>query len=338
MCGLQVGRNNVSPAETNSGPHGVTPDMTHFGDPFGEQRLLAGGKGWVGLPDRAVLTLTGADRITWLDSLTSHRITPNTSTQALILDPHGHVEYDLHVIDEAGTTWLIVDSGTAAALQSFLDSMRFFADVAVTDVTEFHKVVWIPRREPYANHPTWLVPLEYAGQGVTPSGEDRGGTSAKYVPSRPDHLVGAEVILPLDVTPEGPECGLWAWNALRIAAGVPDLKVDADHKSLPHELGLIGPAVHLAKGCYRGQETVARLHNMGRPPRRIVLLHFDGALPDPGADVLSGEKVVGQVTSVAQHYELGPIGLATIKRSVPLEQPLYADGIVASQEQVVAAA
>jgi folate-binding protein YgfZ len=312
--------------------------MTHFGDPFGEQKLLTSGQGWVLMPDRAVLKLTGADRITWLDSLTSHKIAAKASTQALILDPHGHVEYDLHVVDDGETTWLIVAAGTAAPLRSFLESMRFFADVAITDASATYAVVWIPRREPYQNHPTWLVPLEYAGLGQTPSGEDRGGTASKYVPSRPDRIVGAEVILPIDERPEGPQCGTWAWNALRIAAGVPDLGLDADHKSLPHELGLIGPAVHLSKGCYRGQETVARLHNMGRPPRRLVLLHFDGALPDPGADLLSGDKVVGMVTSVAQHYELGPIGLAVIKRSVPLEQPLYADGIVAAQEQVVAAA
>ncbi len=96
------------------------------------------------------------------------------------------------------------------------------------------------------------------------------------------------MILPRGEQPEGPECGSWALNALRIAAGVPEVGVDSDHKSLPHELGLIGSAVHLAKGCYRGQETVARLHNMGRPPRRLVLLHFDGALPDPGAEVMLG--------------------------------------------------
>lgn len=117
---------------------------------------------------------------------------------------------------------------------------------------------------------------------------------------------------------------------------MPEVGADTDHKSLPHELGLIGPAVHLAKGCYRGQETVARLHNMGRPPRRLVLLHFDGALPDPGAEVLAGDRIVGTVGSVAQHHELGPIGLAVIKRSVPVEAALSVEGIDASQEPVVA--
>lgn len=311
--------------------------MTHFGDPFAEQRLLSAGEGWVALPDRAVLMLTGADRITWLDSLTSHRIVSGTSTQALILDPNGHVEYDLHVVDTPAATWLIVDATTADDLRTYLDRMRFLADVAVIDASDTHDVVWVPRREQYSDLPTWLVPAEYAGAGITDSGEDRGGTADKYVPSRPGRLIGAEVIFRSDERPAGPECGTWALRALRIAAGVPEVGVDTDHKSLPHELGLIGPAVHLAKGCYRGQETVARLHNMGRPPRRLVLLHFDGALPDPGAEVLAGERAVGRVGSVAQHHELGPIGLAVIKRSTPVDAALSVEGIDASQEPVVAA-
>lgn len=311
--------------------------MRHFGDPFREQKQLLAGEGWVALDDRAVLALTGSDRVSWLDSLTSHRIEANASTQALILDPHGHIEYDLHVVADGSTTWLIVASDSVHQLHTYLDSMRFMADVSVSDVTEDHRVVWVPCRELVPDRPTWLIPLEYAGLGWTPSGSDRGGSAEKYVPQRPDALVGAEVILPAGEQPDGAQCGTWALEALRIAAGVPRVPADTDHKSLPHELGLIGPAVHLAKGCYRGQETVARLHNMGRPPRRLVLLHFDGALPDPGAEVTRGDKVVGRITSTAQHHELGPIGLAVIKRSVPLEEPLYADGIIASQEQVVSA-
>lgn len=307
---------------------------THFGDPFGEQRSLVGGDGWV-LLDRDILTITGSDRISWLDTLSSHRIEPDTSSHALILDPHGHVEHELHVVDHKGTTWLIVAPGSGAGLARYLDSMRFFADVEVGR-SDGHDAVWVPRREQYGDLPTWQVPLEYAGLGSTPSGEDRGGTADKYVPTRPGTLVGAEVVFPSGQRPEGPECGTWALEALRIAAGVPRMGADTDHKSLPHELGWIGPAVHLAKGCYRGQETVARLHNMGRPPRRLVLLHFDGALPEAGSEVELDGRVVGRVGSVAQHYELGPIGLAVVKRSTPLDAPVYAQGVVASQEQVVA--
>lgn len=302
-------------------------------NPFAEQKALACGQGWVHLDDRAVVRVTGSDRIAWLDSLTSHRILPGASTQALILDPHGHVQYDLHVVDRDNETWLVVAGDTSQDLVAYLDSMRFLMDVAVEATDE--PVFWVPVREVVAEHPTWLIPAEFAGMGQTESGADRGGSAEKYVPQRPSAFVGAEVI---GWHPDGPQFSRWAYDALRIAAGVPDVATDIDAKSLPHELGLIGPAVHLAKGCYRGQETVARLHNMGRPPRRLVLAHFDGALPDVGADVLRGDRVVGRVGSVAHHFDLGPIGLAVIKRSVPVDEQLVADGIAVSQEEIVSAA
>ena len=302
-------------------------------NPFAEQKSLEAGSGWVPLDDRAVLRLTGRDRLGWLDSLTSQRITPEASSQALILDPHGHVEYDLHVVDDGDATWLIVAAATAEPLHKYLDSMRFLMEVAVEPVDL--PVAWVPVRTIVKDHPTWLIPVEFAGLGQTESGQDRGGTASKYVPRRPGQLIGAEVI---GWHPDEPGYSRWAYDALRIAAGLPQVGIDTDTKTLPHEIGLIGPAVHLAKGCYRGQETVARLHNMGRPPRRLVLAHFDGDLPDPGTEVLRGERVVGRVGSVAQHYELGPIGLAVVKRSVPVDGTLVAGGIAMSQEEIVAAA
>src|SRR5690606_13261560 len=120
---------------------------------------------------------------------------------------NGHVEYDLHVVDAGGTTWLIVDAASVDALHTYLDRTRFLADVAVTDVSDEYDVVWVPRREEHEDLPTWLVPAEYAGVGTTDSGEDRGGTAAKYVPGRPDRLIGAEVVFPRGERPTGPECG-----------------------------------------------------------------------------------------------------------------------------------
>ena len=124
---------------------------------------------------------------------------------------------------------------------------------------------------------------------------------------------------------------LFRSEALRIAAGVPREGLDTDDRTIPNEMGWLGPAVHLSKGCYRGQETVARVHNLGRPPRRLVLLHLDGsadAAPVPEAPVSWNGKSVGRVTSVAQHFELGPIALAVIKRSVPEDAGLIVDGLM----------
>jgi folate-binding protein YgfZ len=132
--------------------------------------------------------------------------------------------------------------------------------------------------------------------------------------------------------------GIWAYEALRIAAHRPRFGLDTDHRTIPHEVGWIDVAVHLDKGCYRGQETVARVHNLGHPPRRLVFLHLDGSedrLPAHGDPVVAGGADVGFVGSAARHYELGPIALALVKRTVAVDATLLADGIAATQEVIV---
>jgi hypothetical protein len=119
--------------------------------------------------------------------------------------------------------------------------------------------------------------------------------------------------------------GVQAYEALRVEARRPRLGVDSDHRTIPNELPWLRTAVHLDKGCYRGQETVARVHNLGRPPRRLVLLHLDGVsevLAEPGTPVLAGTREVGRVGSVVRHYELGVVALALVKRSVAVDSPL----------------
>ncbi len=135
--------------------------------------------------------------------------------------------------------------------------------------------------------------------------------------------------------------GTWALEALRVAAAVPRIGLETDHRTLPHEVGWIGPAVHLAKGCYRGQEAVARVHNLGHPPRRLVLLHLDGSdqsLPRHGDDVLVGDTVVGWIGTAAWHYVDGPIATAIVKRTSPQDLPAIVrsvDGDIAATVHTV---
>lgn len=320
----------------------------HYGDPHAEQRRLVAGRGAVDLSHRGVITVTGPDRLSWLHSLTTQHLeglAAGSSSTALILSPHGHVGHELHLSDDGTTTWITVEPGTAADLVAYLDSMRFMLRVEVADVSHDWAVVWEPRREPNADRVTWLVPADVAGAGSTDAGSDRGGDASKYVDHRPDVMVGREVIVPraelLAAMGDEP-AGTWALEALRVAAAAPRLGFETDHRTLPHEVGWIGPAVHLAKGCYRGQEAVARVHNLGAPPRRLVLLHLDGgaeALPAHGDAVVVGEREIGWVGSAARHYELGPIATAVIKRSVDPSAELTirsAHGdLIAAQEPVV---
>ena len=320
----------------------------HHGEPLREQRALAEGRAVVDLSNRGVVTITGPDRLTWLTDLTTQvlsSLAPGGSALALILSPHGHVEHELHVIDDGDTTWLIVQPGTAPALVDYLRSMQFMLRVEVADRTADFAVVWEPRHEVDPAAPTWLVPDDFAGTGHVDAGSDRGGDAAKYVRERPAPFVGREVIVPRSALPErletGEPAGTWALEALRVAAAVPRLGLETDHRTLPHEAGWIGPAVHLAKGCYRGQEAVARVHNLGHPPRRLVLLHLDGSdehLPQHGDPVDVDGRTVGWVGTAVWHHELGPIATAVVKRSTPVDAPAIVrsdDGDVAATQEVV---
>lgn len=332
-------------APDESVDHGVA---WHYGDPLGEQRALVERGGVVDLSHLGVVSVSGSDRLSWLNDLTSQlvaNLVPGSSSMALILDPKGHVEHELRLVDDGVVTWLISERSQVDGLVAYLDSMRFMRDVAVQDTSNDWAALWLAVPEDGSAAVAdaaievlagldpviiWNPPAEFLGTGETDAGEDRGGTAAKYVPERPGSLTGVLALIPrVDLQSFLAErddlAGTWAFEALRVAAGVPRSALEGDHRALPHELGLIGPAVHLAKGCYRGQETVARVHNMGKPPRRLALLHLDGSagdLPVTGADVLWNGRAIGRVGSVAQHYELGPIALAVLKRSVPVEDVL----------------
>jgi folate-binding protein YgfZ len=288
--------------------------------------LLASGRGVVDLSHFDVVTVSGPDRLTWLHALTTQHLeglTVGSSALSLILSPHGHVEFELHLVDDGSTTWIITQPGTALALVDYLTSMKFMTRVEIADRSADYAVVWEPVMDRDSEYPTWIEPADFAGTGRVDAGSDRGGSADKYVPSRPHGLPGREVILPraeLGGRLTSESAGTWAWNALRVAAAVPRIGFETDHRTLPHEVGWIGPAVHLAKGCYRGQEAVARVHNLGRPPRRLALAHLDGsdeALPAHGDPVFFEGAEVGWVGTAARHYELGPIATVIVKRSVP---------------------
>lgn len=322
----------------------------HYGDPFREQRALKEGVAAVDLSHFGVVRITGPDRLTWLHSLTTQHVEgllSGASSLALILSPHGHVEHELHIVDDGVSTWIICAPGTAGALTSYLESMKFMTRVDVVDVSDDYAVIWEPVREIDAHHPTWLVPADFAGTGRVEAGSDKGGGADRYVPARPDSFSGREVIVPRDrleerLTMWPSRAGTWAWNALRVAAAVPRMGFETDHRTLPHEVGWIGPGVHLSKGCYRGQEAVARVHNLGHPPRRLALVHLDGSVdhvPAHGSAVRWNGKDVGWVASGAQHFESGPIATVVVKRSVPDDAivEIVIDGTVvrASQTAVV---
>jgi tRNA-modifying protein YgfZ len=293
----------------------------HYGDPHVEQRRLTEGRGFVDLSHRGVIRIGGPDRLSWLHSfLTQHllELPPNTPAEALILDPQGRIEHALYLVDDGSATWAHVEPGSVETLLAFLMKMRFRSDVQPEDVTADFAVVY----ETGLKTPDVLAREGSQFPGSAPAREILlpRARLAEYGRANPD------------------PAGVWAYEALRIAAHRPRFGRETDPRSIPHELGWIDSAVHLDKGCYRGQETVARVQNLGHPPRRLVFLHLDGTpehLPEPGAPVEHDGRQVGSVTSSARHFELGLIALALVKRTVPVTAELTADGVPAAQEVVV---
>lgn len=296
----------------------------HYGDLFREQRALSDGTGLVDLSHRGVVTVSGPDRLSWLHLLLTQHVSElpqGVATEALILSANGHIEHALYLVDDGETVWAHVEPGTQQELIAYLESMKFYYRAEIADRTEDIAVVHLPAGS-IADVPDNVVVRE------TAYGRDL------FLPREQLETYAAE---------HGPVAGLLAYEALRIEAHRPRLGLETDHRTIPHELGWIGTAVHLEKGCYRGQETVARVHNLGKPPRRLVFLHLDGSevvLPGPGTPVrLASDgaegRQLGFVTSSARHHELGPIALALVKRNVPVDAELLAGDTAAAQEVVV---
>lgn len=293
---------------------GNAPDnlvAAHYGSISGEQRRLIEGGTFVDLSHRDVITVSGPDRLTWLHSLTTQYLEglePGVITDVLLLSPQGRIEHGFSGVDDGETFWAHTEPGAGGALVTFLDRMRFMMRVEVA-----------------------LVSTEWAVVGLNRA---TGGLGSPELSWELRPRADLET-LPAEL---GDPVGLWAWEALRIEAGLPRIGMDTDELTIPNEAGLLNVAVHLDKGCYRGQETVARVHTLGRPPRRLVRLHLDGSvnhLPTVGSDVTLDGVRVGSIGSTARHHELGPIALALVKRNVDPAAELLVDGVAAGQELIV---
>jgi len=282
----------------------------HFGEPNQEQKALVAANAWADLSHRGVISISGKDRLTWLHALTTQhleKLEAGKWVEALILDVQGHVIDQLFLVDDGSNTWLHTENSRTNEILDYLNKMKFMLEVEVKDQSNDYAVLRAPGKSDLLGGPFALVPKVELKE-----------TSDAFNKS---HI----------------QVGMWALEAERVSQGRARLLFETDHKSIPNELGFINKAVHMNKGCYRGQETVAKVFNLGQPPRKLVRLHLDGsmvAMPEHGAKVFLEDKEVGFIGTVARHYELGPIALAVIKRSVPADATLICEGVSASQEEL----
>ena len=300
----------MSAVLVEGGPdHGA---IWHFGEPVKEQRALESGKAFADLSHLPALAISGTDRLTWIHSLCTQdveHLAPGEWKSGFILDPQGHIEFPLLLIDDGDTLFIFTEIASAEPLKKFLESMKFMLRVEVRDASDEVALFRAPGLSDAIGGPYALVPRS-----------EIASMTANFA------LTAMQV-------------GTWALDAQRVAAGRPRFGFESDPKTIPNELGVLNIAVHMNKGCYRGQETVAKVCNLGKPPRRLTLLHLDGSgvdLPSPGTQITLDGKAVGFIGTVARHHELGPIALALVKRSIPLEATVLAGTVLATQEEIVA--
>jgi len=283
----------------------------HFGEPVKEQRALEEGKAFANLGHLPALSITGVDRLTWIHSLCTQdveKLAPGEWKSGYILDPQGHVEFPLLLVDDGATLFIFTEIATHQSLLTFLTSMRFTLRVEVQDASGEVALFKAP--------------------GKT---DQIGGPYALVLRDEIANMTSNFSLTALEV-------GTWALDAHRVALGQPRFGFESDPKTIPNELGVLNIAVHMNKGCYRGQETVAKVFNLGKPPRRLTMLHLDGSgvdLPAAGTPVTLDGKNIGFVGTVARHHELGPIALALLKRSIPFDATVHVGSIPATQEEIV---
>jgi folate-binding protein YgfZ len=283
----------------------------HFGEPVKEQRALEAGTAWADLSHHNIVAVSGQDRLKWLHDLTTQFVSdlqPGVWMPNMILDAKGHVEYQFNLVDDGTTTFLVLDPGYSEQLIEYLTKMKFMLRVDVKDASDEYAVLRAPGAATEIGGPFALVP-----RGEVEEMKKTFGGVATQV-------------------------GTWAMDAERVAAHRPRIGFETDHKSIPNEIGVLNGAVHMKKGCYRGQETVAKIYNLGNPPRRLVMLHLDGSdvgFPAVGTKIENDGIVVGFIGTVARHHELGTIALAIVKRNTPIEATLSVDGVPAAQQVIV---
>jgi folate-binding protein YgfZ len=315
------------------GPDRAVP--AHYGAPLREQRRLEAGRSVVDLGQMELLSVAGPDARSWLTTVTSQVFTDvpvGTSASVTVLSPQGRLEHlAAAAVTGAEEIMLIVDPGTRDGWRHYLEMMRFAARVELTDRDDLRVLGGtVPATDALAGSPVELPDPVLVWEDPWPAVVS-GGVSYGPDPEDPTRWVLSVVdAQALEALPWRTEdlAGMAAAEALRVANHRPRLVTEADERTIPHELDLLRTAVHTAKGCYRGQETVAKVLNLGQPPRRLVMLHLDGSQDVPasaGGPVMLGGadgKVVGRVTTAAVHMDLGPIALAVVKRSVPLDAAL----------------
>lgn len=301
----------------------------HYGDPLVEQRAVETGSAIVDRSQRRVIKAEGPEAATFLNNLLSQKLDDapsDFSAGALDLDMQGHVLHHMDLTRVGEAFYLDVPEAQFSSLLEFLTKMVFWSQVALEEAP--------------------LAVITVLGSALpAPASAVVSRDVAWRGPQRTDYLVPREKLEAAVTELEsagGSLVGLMAYTAERVKALEPELAADLDDKAIAHEVphwisrGDTPAFVHLNKGCYRGQETVARVENLGRSPRLLVMLYLDGSAPNRpaiGDDVTLGGRRVGRLGTIVDDCDYGPIALALIKRSALTGGTLTIGDVAASVEE-----
>lgn len=267
-----------------------------YGDVTAEYRSARSGAGSVeGLYD--LVWFSGVDAVGFLESLLSQNVAaqePGSVRRSFLLGPRGKIIAPLWVLRDAGRVGLVADAGRGGVVAETLG--RYRIRVAVDIEPDRRRLV------------TLVGPESPAVEGWSEAGGDL--TAGLPLAGNMRSLTTAG--------PDLPPVGALAWTAVRVEAGEPVMGVDIDEGTIPQETGLVPEAVDFTKGCFLGQELVARIDSRGHVNRRLMgVIVTTNVIPPPGAEVVAGEKVVGSLTSPAESLTLrAPVALSLIRREV----------------------
>lgn len=326
----------------------------HYGNPATEERALKEGKAVTDFSDREIVQVSGPDRLSWLESLSTQRLvdmTAGDSSELLILSPQGHIENHAGICEDGESVWLMCDTGYGQAMVDFLNSMRFMLRVEVQARPDMAALALYGNFPPEAIQSAvgestpaliWNDPWAHTAEGGAHYGVDDGehpgcaGEPMRVLLCQRDKLADTARAC---VTAGYRLAGSLAAEAMRVRRWQPRMSFEgAAPSALPHEFDWLRTAVHLHKGCYRGQETVAKIVNLGRPPRRLAYLYLEGEfgdLPPAGSDVVWNRRACGQLTSAVRSTDEGAVALAVLRRAVPLDAILDVGEYRASQKEIV---
>jgi folate-binding protein YgfZ len=280
---------------------------------------------------RGILRLAGKDPVGMLNAVLTNSVPPGAApgAYALLLNPKGRVQADLRVLRSGQDVLVDTEPEGAGAAREILGRYAPFSRVKPEDLSEAWSVLGLYGPEAgnllgspdLAEHGTAEVEIDgeallAAGVAAPVPGYDLIGPSEAVARAK-------KVLAARGAVSVGPD----AYETARVESGIPRFGSDLTPENFPGEAGVLDRAVDFKKGCYPGQETVARMHYRGHPNRTLYRISCAGEHLAPGTPILQGEKTVGAITSVAPLPVAGETrALCYLSRNTDLDAPAVAAG------------